>query len=188
MFRRPALGVFLATLLVPLMTWAEPSINANVFTHFEAYKAADESDVDDLRWGESALFVTGRLTDRLSFLTEISFEMPKYRDRPVAVERLRLRYDLNRDNWLILGKMHTPVNYWNDNFHHGRLFFPRSIDRWHLNGLFLSTRRACVLVGVTCLGPILAMTLYWVQVKAQVRLVCRGCKVIYQYVELHAFV
>lgn len=122
--RRPALWVFLATLLTPLVTWAEPSINANVFTHFEAYDAADKSNVDDLRWGESALFVTGRLTDRLSFLAEISFEMPKYRERPAAVERLRLRYDLNRDNWLILGKMHTPVNYWNDNFHHGRLFFP----------------------------------------------------------------
>ena len=122
------LGLHALALLVPLSAWAEPTINANIFTHFEAYKAADERNVDDVRWGESALFVTGRLSDRLSFLSEISFEMPKYRERPVSVERLRLRYDLNRDNWLILGKMHTPVNYWNDNFHHGRLFFP-SINR-----------------------------------------------------------
>ena len=123
-------GLFLSVALVLLShtALAEVSINANVFTHFEAYEAADENDVDELRWGESALFLTGRLTDRLSFLSEISFELPKYRSRSFAVERLRLRYDLNRDNWIILGKMHTPVNYWNDNFHHGRLFFP-SINR-----------------------------------------------------------
>lgn len=103
---------------------AETSFNANFFTHFEAYQSSEPTTMDDLKWGESAIFITGRLGDRWSFLSEMSLELPKYRDRTVRVERLRVRYDLNRDNWVIFGKFHTPVNYWNDNFHHGRLFFP----------------------------------------------------------------
>lgn len=107
---------------------AQPSLDVNIFTHFEAYHSSEDTAVDDASWGESALFLTGRLSDRWSFLSEISFQIPKYRDETTKVERLRVRYDLNRDNWVIFGKVHTPVNYWNDNFHHGRLFFP-SINR-----------------------------------------------------------
>lgn len=121
------LGLALGPAAYPIAS-AEPEINWNLFTHFEAYQSSEPTTKDDIKWGESALFLTGRLTDRLSFLSEISYEIPKYRDQSVKVERLRLRYDLNRNNWIIAGKMHTPVNYWNDNFHHGRLFFP-SINR-----------------------------------------------------------
>lgn len=114
----------LCAAMVSLTAAAEPDISWNVFTHVEGYAASEETSMSDLRLGESALFVTGRLTDRLSFLAEVSAELPKYRDKTVRVERLRLRYDLNRDHWVILGKVHTPVNYWNDTYHHGRLFFP----------------------------------------------------------------
>ena len=122
-----AISVWLL-LTVAMKLRAEPSLNANIFTHVEAYHSSEDTPMDDVTWGESALFLTGRLSDRWSFLSEISFELPKYRDDTIRVERLRVRYDLNRDNWMIFGKVHTPVNYWNDNFHHGRLFFP-SINR-----------------------------------------------------------
>ncbi|TVT37285.1 hypothetical protein FNT36_23035 [Hymenobacter setariae] len=29
---------------------------------------------------------------------------------------------------MLLGKHHTPINYWNDTYHHGRVFFP-TVDR-----------------------------------------------------------
>ena len=35
-----------------------------------------------------------------------------------------------------VGKMHTPVNEWNDAYHHGRLFFP-TIDRPYSFGEFV---------------------------------------------------
>lgn len=124
--RLTAIGALL--LLFAASLRAEPSLDANIFTHIEAYNSSEDTAIDDVSWGESALFLTGRLSDRWSFLSEISFQIPKYRDETVKVERLRIRYDLNRDNWFIFGKVHTPVNYWNDNFHHGRLFFP-SINR-----------------------------------------------------------
>ena len=100
-------------------------INANLFTHFE-YDSSDAADAADrtLEWGESALFVTGNLTGKLSFLGEFTYTAPKYTDKSFSAHRYRLRYEFNRDNAVSLGKMHTPVNYWNDNFHHGRIFFP----------------------------------------------------------------
>ncbi|MFU8765866.1 MAG: hypothetical protein ACNA7T_15150, partial [Haliea sp.] len=33
-------------------------------------------------------------------------------------------YQLLAGHYLAAGKIHTPVNYWNDTYHHGRLFFP----------------------------------------------------------------
>jgi len=100
-------------------------INANLFTHFE-YDSSDAADAGDrtFEWGESALFLTGNVTGKLSFLGEFTYTAPKYTDKSFSAHRYRLRYELNRDNANSFGKMHTPVNYWNDNFHHGRIFFP----------------------------------------------------------------
>lgn len=118
-----SLGGFSTAAAGGLESW-----NINAFGHVEL--AAGESALyqDDLSLGESALFVTGRLSSRWSVLTEISARPKKYREDTVKVERLRLRYDLTDNHWLSLGKMHTPVNHWNDTYHHGRVFFP-SIDR-----------------------------------------------------------
>ena len=44
------------------------------------------------------------------------------------MERARLKYEYREWLSVIVGKMHTPVNYWNDVYHHGRLWFP-VIDR-----------------------------------------------------------
>jgi hypothetical protein len=45
-----------------------------------------------------------------------------------SIERAQIRFDVSANHALMFGKMHTPVNYWNDVYHHGRLFFP-TIDR-----------------------------------------------------------
>jgi len=103
--------------------------NLNLFSYVTGRLASSE-DVggDDLALGETSIFVFGRLSDRLSVLTEVSALPKKYREDTIKVERLRIRFELSEKHWLSLGKMHTPVNYWNDSFHHGRYFFP-TIDR-----------------------------------------------------------
>ena len=110
--------------------------NANWFTHFE-YDGSDDAELGDreFEWGESALFLTGN-SGRWSFLSESTFQASKYRDKQFTLERIRVRYEFNRDNAISLGKMHTPVNYWNDNFHHGRFFFP-TINRPSSFGRFI---------------------------------------------------
>ncbi len=121
--------VLLAGLLSASLVNAQ-DINANWFTHFEfdGSKTAEAAD-REFEWGESALFLTGN-SGRWSFLSEATFQAEKYRDKQFTLERIHVRYEFNRDNAISFGKMHTPVNYWNDNFHHGRYFFPTINRPW----------------------------------------------------------
>ena len=76
--------------------------------------------------GEQDLFITSELSDRLSFLGESVFKFsaasPTMFD--VSVERIVMKYNYAGNHNILIGKHHTPINYWNDTYHHGRVFFP----------------------------------------------------------------
>ncbi|HXS55119.1 MAG TPA: hypothetical protein VN726_03280 [Hanamia sp.] len=96
---------------------------ADVLTTYEKGKASFGFDEQDL-------FITSELTDRISFLGESVFkftpETPT--DFSVSIERLIIKYNIKGNHNLIMGKIHSPLNYWNDTYHHGRVFFP-TIER-----------------------------------------------------------
>lgn len=79
---------------------------------------------------EQDLFITSVINDRISFLGETVFKYTPNTptEFSVSVERVIIRYNVAGNNDLIIGKIHTPLNYWNDTYHHGRVFFP-TIDR-----------------------------------------------------------
>ncbi len=97
---------------------------------------------------EQDLFITSELTDRISFLGESVFKFTPTSptDFSVSIERLIIKYNIQGNNNLILGKIHTPINYWNNTYHHGRVFYP-TIERpllfdaeiipLHTTGIFL---------------------------------------------------
>ena len=80
--------------------------------------------------GEQDLFITSTINDRVSFLGETVFKYTPSTptEFSVSVERIIINYNIKGNHNLIVGKVHTPVNYWNDTYHHGRVFFP-TIDR-----------------------------------------------------------
>jgi hypothetical protein len=80
--------------------------------------------------GEQDLFITSEISERFSFLGETVFRFdPSSRTQfGVSIERIVLKYNIKGNHNILAGKHHTPVNYWNDTYHHGRLFFP-TIDR-----------------------------------------------------------
>lgn len=80
--------------------------------------------------GEQDFFVTSNFSDRLSFLGEtvVKYDNSTASKFAPSIERAQLKYDIRGNHSIIMGKMHTPVNYWNDVYHHGRLFYP-TIDR-----------------------------------------------------------
>ncbi|MGH2647927.1 MAG: hypothetical protein ACRDE8_10185, partial [Ginsengibacter sp.] len=79
---------------------------------------------------EQDLFITSVLSDKISFLGEsvFKFNPSSATDFSVSVERLIIYYNIKGNHNFILGKVHTPINYWNDTYHHGRVFYP-TIDR-----------------------------------------------------------
>jgi len=78
--------------------------------------------------GEHDLFITSALTNRISFLSETVVKPSSSSSTgfAVAIERARLKFQYYKNHSIIIGKMHTPVSYWNDVYHHGRVFFPTS--------------------------------------------------------------
>lgn len=74
--------------------------------------------------GEQDIFINSQLNDRISFLGETVIRPKSDGLFEASIERARLKYALHSQHSIIVGKMHTPVNYWNDVYHHGRLFFP----------------------------------------------------------------
>lgn len=124
----PLLGV--ALLLAQPAAAQTRRIQVNGYGHQE-YSVVQSGDRDSyFTIGEHSLFVVGSLSDRLSFLGE-------YVIRPngasatgflPSIERALVRYAVTGNHAVIAGKVHTPVNYWNDVYHHGRVFFP-VIDR-----------------------------------------------------------
>lgn len=76
--------------------------------------------------GEQDLFITSDISDRISFLGETVFKYDATAGTKfaVSVERIILKYNIKGNHNFLVGKVHTPVNYWNDTYHHGRVFFP----------------------------------------------------------------
>jgi hypothetical protein len=103
----------------------------NFFGHIEYdFDALPTTNNSYLSIGEQDFFITSKITDRISFLGEnvIRFDGKSPSYFIPSIERVQLKFDYYKNHSFIVGKMHTPVNYWNDTYHHGRLFFP-TIDR-----------------------------------------------------------
>jgi len=81
-------------------------------------------------FGEQDLFITSELNDRLSFLGESVFKYTPNTptEFSVSIERVVIKYNFYGNHNILIGKHHTPLNYWNDTYHHGRVFFP-TIER-----------------------------------------------------------
>ena len=108
---------------------SQRNIQVNGFGHME-FKANMESINTNsfFSLGEHDLFVSGNITDKVSFLGEFVIKGGGSTGFKPSIERARIRYNYHKNHFLLFGKMHTAINYWNDVYHHGRLFFP-TIDR-----------------------------------------------------------
>jgi len=112
---------------------AQPTIEVNGFGHleYEFYHMPDtDENKSEFNLGEHDLFVNGRLNKKISFLSELVVREDKKTSSGfgVSLERALIRYNYKGNHSIHIGKMHTAINYWNDVYHHGRIFFP-TIDR-----------------------------------------------------------
>lgn len=126
-------GVALATVamcLLGALQQADAQTTFQMFGHLEAVAEQDgDENYSGFAIGEHDFFVTSELTDRISFLSEMVINPQGGAGGfSASIERVRLAFNYTGNHYFIVGKMHTPVNYWNDRFHHGRYLFP-TIDR-----------------------------------------------------------
>ena len=118
---------FLLILLLFISTKNCSSQNLNLkgFIDFNtAYNVS--SKVTSFSLGEQDLFFTSDISKNLSFLGESVFKYDAVASTRFAVslERAIIKYNYYGNHSILFGKFHTPVNYWNDSYHHGRVFYP----------------------------------------------------------------
>ncbi|MFN5326210.1 MAG: hypothetical protein ACK5AB_07795 [Bacteroidota bacterium] len=120
----------LSILLLNTVVAQKPITQFNGFGHLEY--SMDYTDHGDQYFsiGEHDFFITSKLNNKISFLGEyvVRFNGNSATSFLPSIERSFLKFNYYKNHNLIFGKIHSPVNYWNDVYHHGRLFFP-VIDR-----------------------------------------------------------
>jgi hypothetical protein len=78
--------------------------------------------------GQFVLHLTSQMSSRVTFLGEISFSArtdagtgtPPAPGYNVEIERMIVRFDRSDRLRVSVGRYHTPINYWNTQFHHGQ--------------------------------------------------------------------
>ena len=99
------------------------STRLQAFGHVDFETAINQDTVTtDFRLGEQELFLNGKFNDQLSFLGEITLNYSGHGNYKLNIERIRLKYNYYKNHSFLIGKFHTPVNYWNDVYFHSRLF------------------------------------------------------------------
>lgn len=103
--------------------------NSSVFNNSKLMKNSFEL-------GEHDMFITSTISNRISFLGEFVVKSDQLTTFSASIERARLKLNYLPKHSVIIGKIHSPVNYWNDVYHHGRVFFP-TINRPKMFGHFI---------------------------------------------------
>jgi hypothetical protein len=89
---------------------------------FVAPTADEEPSSPAFVLGQLDLFITSRLSERLSVLGEIVFEASDDNTVVADVERLLLRYARSESLIVSAGRYHTAIGYYNTAYHHGSWF------------------------------------------------------------------
>lgn len=118
---------FLLFLLTTHFVQAQkPTTQFNGYGYLEYQLDFSEGPTSYFSLGEHDFFVNSKLNDKISFLGEyvIRFNGSSSTSFLPSIERSLVKFNYYKNHNIIVGKIHTPVNYWNDTYHHGRLFFP----------------------------------------------------------------
>jgi hypothetical protein len=125
------LGVALA-LCAPLGAQAQtpgaggPSFQAFIFGDV-LYKATDADATDGFGLGQTVAHGNATLSENLVFFGEVSITA-RGSSYSLAMERMILRYEFSDPLKISAGRYHTPISYWNTEFHHG-LWLQGSVAR-----------------------------------------------------------
>jgi hypothetical protein len=118
-------GILAVVFILSLVVSPALAQNTQIRGFADLVFAANE-DRTTFGFGEWDLFITSQLNDRFSFLGETVFKYTPGSETQfsVGVERIIVKFNIAGNHNFLVGKHHTPLNYWNDTYHHGRVFFP----------------------------------------------------------------
>jgi hypothetical protein len=93
------------------------------------YRATNEKGrTNSFFLGQLDLFITSRLSEKFSVLSELILDAGEDNAFTFEVHRLLLKYSMNDYLNLSAGRYHTAIGYYNTAYHHGS-FFQTTVDR-----------------------------------------------------------
>lgn len=81
-------------------------------------KLEEQDETASFSLGTLALLINGQLGASLLGTAEVSFNATPDNDQSIVLERLQLRWQTPR-YYVVGGRLHTDLGYWNTAFHHG---------------------------------------------------------------------
>lgn len=100
---------------------AGPRLTLRGFSNVD-FAVHEEGLSDTYALGQFDTFMTSALSEKVSVLAEIVFEFGEDNTAVLDVERVQIKWAPSDLFNLTAGRMHTPLGYWNQTFHHGAWF------------------------------------------------------------------
>jgi len=98
------------------------ALNIRGFGDFGLYGGNQKGQTTSFSVGQTNLFITSNLSERIRFLTELVFEVHQDNGFHVDLERVLLEGSLNDYFKLSGGRFHTAIGYYNTAYHHSTWF------------------------------------------------------------------
>jgi len=111
----------------PVAESSGPRLTIRGFSNVD-YAVHDEGRPDTFALGQFDMFMTSALSDKVSVLAEVVFEFGEDNAAVLDVERVQIKYAPSDLFTISAGRMHTPLGFWNQTFHHGA-WFQTTADR-----------------------------------------------------------
>ncbi len=98
------------------------NLNIRGFGDFGFYGGNQKGQTSSFSVGQTNLFITSNLSERIRFLTELVFEVHENNAFSADLERVLLEGSLNDYLKLSAGRYHTAIGYYNTAYHHSTWF------------------------------------------------------------------
>ncbi len=104
------------------MDVSRTALNIRGFGDFGFYGGNQKGQTSSFSVGQTNLFITSNLSERIRFLTELVFEVHQNNSFQTDLERVLLEGSLSDYLTLSGGRYHTAIGYYNTAYHHSTWF------------------------------------------------------------------
>ncbi len=115
---------FLFSLSSRLLMAQETQIKGFADVQTGAFEDHEKKTSHGFGLGQLDLFTTSQIDEKTTFLSEVVFEGEASGETAVDIERLIIRRYITDYLNISAGKLHTPIGYWSNAYHHGTLIQP----------------------------------------------------------------
>lgn len=154
-----ALCLLVLASLFTLDSIGQPTTSIRFYAHpgFDFYSnSSQNSSSPYFRSGPLVTYVTSQLSDKVSVAGELNMHYMAVTGAEIELERMYIKYDWKSHLHITVGRMYSPIGFWNTNYNFGlvlqpNISRPRILNPTH-DGGFIQTRDTGLQLGGDNIG------------------------------------